>query len=140
MIRQLSARTSKNRRVDIMSNLTEYNKPFLSNSITTAKYNFFTFLPKFLFEQFRRYPNLFFLTISILQQLHDPLTGEGISPTGKFNTVLPLIMVLSFTAMIAIYEDYQRHNEDRKENESNTQVFSRAVSYTHLTLPTNREV
>ena len=39
----------------------------MSNSITTAKYSVFSFLPKFLFEQFRRYSNIFFLFIALLQ-------------------------------------------------------------------------
>lgn len=34
---------------------------------STAKYSFLTFLPKFLFEQFRKYANIFFLFISLLQ-------------------------------------------------------------------------
>src|SRR5438128_2633519 len=34
---------------------------FLNNRISTAKYNFITFLPKFLYEQFSKYANLFFL-------------------------------------------------------------------------------
>ncbi len=34
---------------------------FLHNRISTAKYNFATFLPKFLYEQFSKYANLFFL-------------------------------------------------------------------------------
>ena len=40
---------------------------YLHNSIATAKYNFATFLPRFLFEQFRRYANLFFLFTAIIQ-------------------------------------------------------------------------
>lgn len=39
----------------------------MSNSISTAKYSVFSFLPKFLFEQFRRYSNIFFLFIALLQ-------------------------------------------------------------------------
>lgn len=34
---------------------------------STAKYNFLTFLPKFLLEQFSRYSNVFFLFIALLQ-------------------------------------------------------------------------
>ena len=34
---------------------------------STAKYSPLLFLPKFLYEQFRRYANLFFLLIAILQ-------------------------------------------------------------------------
>ena len=40
---------------------------FCSNRISTTKYNILTFFPLFLFDQFRRYANLFFLFISILQ-------------------------------------------------------------------------
>lgn len=34
---------------------------------STAKYSIISFLPKFLFEQFRRYANIFFLFIALLQ-------------------------------------------------------------------------
>jgi hypothetical protein len=40
---------------------------FCSNSISTSKYNAFTFVPKFLFEQFRKYSNIFFFMIVLLQ-------------------------------------------------------------------------
>jgi hypothetical protein len=40
---------------------------FCSNSISTSKYNVFTFLPKFLFEQFSKYSNIFFFMIVMLQ-------------------------------------------------------------------------
>lgn len=40
---------------------------FCSNRVSTAKYDVVTFLPCFLFEQFRRYSNCFFLLIALLQ-------------------------------------------------------------------------
>ena len=40
---------------------------FKRNSISTSKYNLFTFLPKFLFEQFQKYSNIFFFAIVMLQ-------------------------------------------------------------------------
>ena len=51
------------------------------NYITTAKYTILSFLPKFLFEQFRRYANIFFLSIGLLQQIPD------VSPTGRYVTI-----------------------------------------------------
>nr|CAG4639782.1 EOG090X00X3 [Daphnia pulex] len=43
---------------------------FCSNRVSTAKYNALSFLPCFLFEQFRRYSNCFFLFIALLQKRH----------------------------------------------------------------------
>ena len=43
---------------------------FCSNRVSTAKYNALSFLPCFLFEQFRRYSNCFFLFIALLQVKH----------------------------------------------------------------------
>ena len=51
------------------------------NYIITAKYTPWSFLPKFLFEQFRRYANCFFLMIGLLQQI------PNVSPTGRYVTI-----------------------------------------------------
>ena len=40
---------------------------FCGNRVSTAKYNALSFLPCFLFEQFRRYSNCFFLVIALPQ-------------------------------------------------------------------------
>lgn len=42
---------------------------YKNNRITTAKYSFLSFIPMFLFEQFRRYSNCFFLFIALMQVL-----------------------------------------------------------------------
>lgn len=50
-------------------NNTELNRQqnFMSNSVSTAKYNLLTFLPKFLYEEFSKSANVFFLFISGIQ-------------------------------------------------------------------------
>lgn len=40
---------------------------FMSNYVSTAKYNLFTFLPKFLYVEFSKSANIFFLFISGIQ-------------------------------------------------------------------------
>ncbi|KAJ2813982.1 aminophospholipid translocase, partial [Coemansia furcata] len=45
------------------------------NRVSTAKYNFVTFMPKFLLEQFSKYANVFFLFTGCIQQIN------GVSPT-----------------------------------------------------------
>ena len=90
---------------------------FKSNEISTAKYNFVTFLPKFLFEQFRRYANCFFLSIGLLQQIPD------ISPTGRWVTLIPFLIIELVTALKEIFEDLQRHRQDDKTNSALALVF-----------------
>jgi len=82
----------------------------LSNAISTTKYNLATFVPKFLFEQFRKYWNIYFLIIGCLQQIPD------LSPTGRWGTIGPLMLVLFVTAVKEIWEDFQRLKQDRKIN------------------------
>ncbi|XP_064481329.1 probable phospholipid-transporting ATPase IA isoform X3 [Ornithodoros turicata] len=85
---------------------------FCSNSISTAKYNMISFLPKFLFEQFRRYANVFFLFIALLQQI------PNVSPTGRYTTAVPLVFILVVSALKEIVEDYKRHAADDAVNHS----------------------
>ncbi|KAJ7357645.1 Phospholipid-transporting ATPase IA [Desmophyllum pertusum] len=84
---------------------------------TTAKYNFLTFLPKFLLEQFSRYSNVFFLFIALLQQIDD------VSPTGRYTTAVPLLLVLSCSALKEIVEDYKRHQADDQVNNRRVKVL-----------------
>lgn len=85
---------------------------FCTNHISTAKYNFISFLPKFLFEQFRRYANVFFLFIALLQQI------PNVSPTGRYTTAVPLVFILLVSALKEIVEDFKRHIADDSVNKS----------------------
>ncbi|KAH6937135.1 hypothetical protein HPB50_025756 [Hyalomma asiaticum] len=85
---------------------------FCSNAISTAKYNVLSFLPKFLFEQFRRYANVFFLFIALLQQI------PNVSPTGRYTTAVPLVFILVVSALKEIVEDFKRHLADDAVNNS----------------------
>ncbi|KAL5460352.1 hypothetical protein EMCRGX_G033797 [Ephydatia muelleri] len=90
---------------------------FCSNRISTSKYSLYSFFPRFLFDQFSRYANLFFLGVIILQQI------PGVSPTGRFTTAVPLLLVLLATAVKEIIEDLRRHNADSIENGRMIDVF-----------------
>jgi len=83
---------------------------YCSNSVSTAKYSPLLFVPRFLFEQFRRYANLFFLLIGLLQQI------PGASPTGQYTTAVPLLMILCLTALKEIFEDIKRRRADDATN------------------------
>ena len=90
---------------------------YVNNHVSTAKYNAATILPKFLFEQFSKYANLFFLFTAILQQI------PGISPTNKYTTIVPLAIVMMVSLAKEIVEDNRRKSQDRQLNRSPTKVL-----------------
>uniref|UniRef100_A0A673BF82 Phospholipid-transporting ATPase n=1 Tax=Sphaeramia orbicularis TaxID=375764 RepID=A0A673BF82_9TELE len=91
---------------------------------STAKYNVLTFLPRFLYSQFRRAANAFFLFIALLQQIPD------VSPTGRWTTLVPLLFILVVAAVKEVIEDLKRHNADNVVNKKECQV--RAANGDHL--------
>ncbi|MBZ3881005.1 Phospholipid-transporting ATPase IA, partial [Sciurus carolinensis] len=90
---------------------------FCNNHVSTAKYNIITFLPRFLYSQFRRAANSFFLFIALLQQIPD------VSPTGRYTTLVPLLFILAVAAIKEIIEDIKRHKADNAVNKKQTQVL-----------------
>lgn len=90
---------------------------YVDNHISTAKYNVVTFLPKFLYEQFSKYANIFFLFTAILQQIPD------ISPTNRYTTIVPLVIVLMVSAIKESVEDFRRKQSDTSLNHSKARAI-----------------
>lgn len=90
---------------------------YCDNQVSTAKYNVATFLPKFLFEQFSKYANIFFLFTSGLQQI------PNLSPTNQYTTIGPLVVVLLISAGKELVEDYRRKQADKALNMSKARVL-----------------
>lgn len=82
---------------------------FAKNAIHTTKYNVLTFLPKGLFEQFRRVANLYFL-------FHACLSLTPISPVNPVTTILPLCFVIGVAMIKEGIEDLKRGRSDKKLN------------------------
>ncbi|XP_070706553.1 probable phospholipid-transporting ATPase IM [Pempheris klunzingeri] len=83
---------------------------YANNAIKTSKYNIFTFLPLNLFEQFRRLANAYFVFLMVLQLI------PQISSLSWFTTAVPLILVLSITAVKDASDDINRHKSDNQVN------------------------
>ena len=90
---------------------------YVDNHVSTTKYNIVTFLPKFLYEQFSKYANLFFLFTAIIQQI------PNLSPTNRYTTIVPLGIVLLVSALKEIVEDNRRRSQDRQLNNSPASVL-----------------
>lgn len=90
---------------------------YVDNHVSTAKYNLITFLPKFLFEQFSKVANVFFLFTALLQQI------PGLSPTNPYTTIAPLAVVLAISAGKEMVEDYRRKQADTALNTSKARIL-----------------
>ncbi len=88
-----------------------------SNSVNRARYTLLTFLPLFLHGQFCRPANLYFLLVALLQQM------PSITATW-YSTLVPLSIILLFTAAKEIWEDLKRHRADRRENRTRCHIYS----------------
>ncbi len=120
---------------------------FASNAVVTSKYTMWNFIPKNIYEQFRRVANIYFLIISLLQvrprsgslslplwmrshvstaPLPLPLPNQvltNLSPTNKYATIIPLIGVLAVSMIKEMGEDIARHKADEAVNASRARVL-----------------
>ncbi|KAF9002486.1 hypothetical protein BDQ17DRAFT_1409499 [Cyathus striatus] len=85
---------------------------YVRNKVRTTKYTILTFIPKNLYEQFRRVANLFFLSLVIVQLF--PVFGAAAGSIA----VLPLAFILLVTAIKDGIEDYRRSALDEEVNTS----------------------
>ncbi|XP_040277126.1 phospholipid-transporting ATPase ID-like [Bufo bufo] len=105
----------------LRANDREFNLKFkyATNAIKTSKYNVFTFLPLNLFEQFQRVANAYFVFLLILQLI------PQVSSLSWFTTVVPLVLVLTVSAVKDATDDYYRHKSDNQVNNRTVQVLSK---------------
>ncbi|CAI5468735.1 unnamed protein product [Closterium sp. Yama58-4] len=82
---------------------------YCNNSISTTKYSILSFLPKALFEQFRRVANLYFLLCAILALT--PLT-----PYAPYSLIAPLVLVVGVSMIKEAIEDWRRYLADDEVN------------------------
>ncbi|PWN38046.1 phospholipid-translocating P-type ATPase [Meira miltonrushii] len=82
------------------------------NKVRTSKYTIVTFLPRFLSEQFRRMANVYFLGLVALQ------ASSKFGATLPQIAMLPLVAILTITAIKDGLEDYRRHMLDNEVNNS----------------------
>ena len=95
------------------------------NTVCNQKYSVLTFLPLFLFNEFRFFFNLYFLVVALTQFF--PVLQVGF----LFTYVAPLAMVLVVSMVKEIYDDFQRFLRDHA---ANGELFER-VSPTGIVEP-----
>lgn len=113
------------RKKDLIDDRT--GRPFISNTIKSSKYTGWNFLPRQLFAQFGKLANAYFLSVSILQMI------PGLSTTGTYTTIVPLLVFVSISMGKEGYEDLRRHKLDKADNNREARVL-----HSYGPIPTTR--
>ncbi|KAK4541733.1 hypothetical protein LTR36_007442 [Oleoguttula mirabilis] len=90
---------------------------YISNSIRSSRYTVWDFLPKQLAFQLTRLSNFYFLCVGV------PQTIPGLSTTGNYTTILPLMFFVLLTMVKEGYDDWRRHRMDNVENNQTARVL-----------------
>jgi phospholipid-translocating ATPase len=93
------------------------NQPYASNWIRSTRYSAWNFIPRQLVAQFSKLANFYFLVISILQMI------PGLSTTGQFTTIVPLLFFVTLSIAKEGYDDLRRYRLDKAENNREAQVL-----------------
>ncbi len=85
------------------------------NTIKTSKYEWYNFVFLSLREQFQRTANYFFLVMCVLM-LIGTYTNLFQSALNPWSTLGSVIIVMSFTMVLQVWDDYGRHHNDHSIN------------------------
>jgi phospholipid-translocating ATPase len=91
--------------------------PYIHNSIRSSRYSLVSFFPRQFVAQFSKLANAYFLVISILQLI------PGLSTTGQFTTIAPLLLFISISMAKEGWDDIRRWKLDKEENSRSTDVL-----------------
>jgi phospholipid-translocating ATPase len=93
--------------------------PYVSNVIRSSRYTLLNFFPRQLLAQFSKLANFYFLAVSILQMI------PGLSTTGTYTTIIPLLVFVGISMAKEGYDDIRRWRLDKEENNRVTLVLDR---------------
>ena len=83
---------------------------YINNTILSTRYTLYNFVPRQLFAQFSKLANFYFLCVSILQMI------PGLSTTGTYTTIVPLLFFVTISIAKEGYDDLRRYRLDKAEN------------------------
>ncbi|OBA19315.1 phospholipid-translocating P-type ATPase [Metschnikowia bicuspidata var. bicuspidata NRRL YB-4993] len=99
---------------------------YCSNMITSLRYTLYSFLPKQLKAQFSKLANCYFMVVAIMQMI------PSWSTTGKYTTIVPLVIFMSISMAREAFDDWKRHAQDKEENNKLTHIIKEDVDLAQL--------
>ncbi|XP_018421221.1 PREDICTED: phospholipid-transporting ATPase IK-like [Nanorana parkeri] len=94
-----------------------WKKKYCGNRIKTSKYNFFTFIPLNLYEQFQKAQVIYFTCILILQSIPE------IATLPVYSAAAPLLCILAARAFRDLFNDIARHKNDNMINNASSDIL-----------------
>ncbi|KAI9692301.1 MAG: hypothetical protein M1822_006532 [Bathelium mastoideum] len=98
-------------------------KVYVGNGIRSNKYTLWTFVPRQLLAQFSKLANFYLLCFAILQLI------PGLSTTGNYTNIIPLMVFVSISMAKEGFDDYRRHRLDKEENRRETLTIDTAIPF-----------
>jgi phospholipid-translocating ATPase len=98
---------------------------YISNSIRSSRYTIWDFLPKQIVWQATRLNNVYFISIGVPQAI------PGLSTTGSYTTILPVIFFILLTVLKEGYDDFRRHRLDNVENNQTARILHQRTNVSH---------
>lgn len=95
------------------------HRTYCGNKIKTTKYTFLSFIPMNLFEQRHRFANIYFIFLAALNFV--PIVNFYQPKIG----VVPVLLVMSITAVKDLYEDQRRRTSDWQANNLPCELYDR---------------
>lgn len=92
-------------------------RPYIANVVRSTRYTPLNFFPRQLFAQFSKLANFYFLCVSILQMI------PGLSTTGTYTTIVPLLFFVGISMAKEGYDDSRRARLDKEENNRDASVL-----------------
>ncbi|KAL8159151.1 hypothetical protein V2J09_000688 [Rumex salicifolius] len=89
---------------------------YRGNYVSTTKYTACNFVPKSLFEQFRRVANIYFLVVACV-------SFTPLAPYTAVSVLLPFILVLGLTTAKEALEDWRRLKQDIEANNRKVEAY-----------------
>ncbi|GAB2278100.1 Probable phospholipid-transporting ATPase 8 [Dionaea muscipula] len=89
---------------------------YKGNYVSTTKYTAANFIPKSLFEQFRRVANMYFVVVACV-------SFSPLAPYTAVSVLVPLIVVIGATMAKEAVEDWRRKKQDIEANNREVEVY-----------------
>lgn len=95
--------------IQIKGSLRESKRQPFANKVSTTKYKWYSFIPKGLYEQFRRVANLYFA-------FHAAISLTPVTPVSPVTTLVPLAFIIGLAMAKEGIEDIRRGWADKAVN------------------------